>query len=42
MNLQSFKQRSLIHKVGIGTKAGEAKFYRTDDGKYNTLIPKRI
>ena len=35
MNLQSFKQRSLIRKVGVGTKAGEAKFYRTNDGKYN-------
>lgn len=39
INLQPFKQRTLIHKVGIGTKAGEAKFYRTVDGKYNTLLP---
>ena len=38
-NLKLFRQRTVINKVGIGTKAGQAKFYLTDDGKYSSLVP---
>jgi len=38
-NLAGFRERSKIYACALGTSAGTASFFRSEDGKYSSLVP---